>query len=281
MVETDLVDVPLKTIDLGTILSVILIILLAYLITRVIAYLLTWLAERAGGRRITVKMVLPLLKFTIYGIATYFILASILQLSSTQLVAFSGLLGAALGFGLKDLFADIIGGLVISVEKPYQIGDKVSIGGYYGEVTDIGIRATRLVTPDDNLVSAPNYIIFTQTVASASSGTPEMMVVIDLFVDPDSDAVTGLEILKEAVVTSRYVYISKKRPYTVLLEDFPYYRRLRAKAYVHDLRHEFEFKSEVTRRAWREFEKQGIQAPRAPIMGEQHTGKPDDAVGRK
>jgi small-conductance mechanosensitive channel len=281
MVETDLVDVPLKTIDLGTILSVILIILLAYLITRVIAYLLTWLAERAGGRRITVKMVLPLLKFTIYGIATYFILASVLQLSSTQLVAFSGLLGAALGFGLKDLFADIIGGLIISVEKPYQIGDKVSIGGYYGEVTDIGIRATRLVTPDDNLISAPNYLIFTQAVASASSGTPEMMVVIDLFVDPDSDAVTGLEILKEAVVTSRYVYISKKRPYTVLLEDFPYYRRLRAKAYVHDLRHEFEFKSEVTRRAWREFEKHGIQAPRAPIMGEQHTGKPDDAVGRK
>ncbi len=272
MVETDLVDVPLKTIDLGTILSVILIILLAYLLTRVIAYLLTWLAERAGGRRITVKMVLPLLKFTIYGIATYFILASILQLSSTQLVAFSGLLGAALGFGLKDLFADIIGGLIISVEKPYQIGDKVSIGGYYGEVTDIGIRATRLITPDDNLVSAPNYLIFTQAVASASSGTPEMMVVIDLFVDPDSDAVTGLEILKEAVVTSRYVYISKKRPYTVLLEDFPYYRRLRAKAYVHDLRHEFEFKSEVTRRTWREFTKQGIQAPRAPIMGEQHTG---------
>lgn len=281
MVETDLVDVPLKTIDLGTILSVILIILLAYLLTRVIAYLLTWLAERAGGRRITVKMVLPLLKFTIYGIATYFILASVLQLSSTQLVAFSGLLGAALGFGLKDLFADIIGGLIISVEKPYQIGDKVSIGGYYGEVTDIGIRATRLITPDDNLVSAPNYLIFTQAVASASSGTPEMMVVIDLFVDPDSDAVRGLEILKEAVVTSRYVYISRKRPYTVLLEDFPYYRRLRAKAYVHDLRHEFEFKSEVTRRAWREFAKQGIQAPRAPIMGEQHTGKPEDAAGNK
>ncbi|MGC9444010.1 MAG: mechanosensitive ion channel family protein [Candidatus Methanospirareceae archaeon] len=277
MVETDLVDVPVKTIDPGTVLSAILIILLAYLLTRVIAYLLAWLAERAGGRRITVKMLLPLLKFTIYGVAVYFILASILQLSSTQLVAFSGVLGAVLGFGLKDLFANIIGGLVISVEQPYQIGDKVNIGGYYGEVTDIGIRATRLVTPDDNLVSAPNYLIFNQAVASASSGTPEMMVVIDLFIDPDSDAVIGLEILKEAVVTSRYVYISRRYPYTVLLQDFPYYRRLRAKAYVHDLRHEFEFMSEVTRRAWREFEQRGIQAPRAPIMGELQTGNKQEA----
>ena len=281
MVETDLVDVPIKTIDLGTILSAILIILFAYLLTWVIANILTWLAERAGGRRIAVKMALPLLKFTIYGFATYFILASILQLSSTQLVAFSGLLGAVLGFGLKDLFADIIGGLVISVEKPYQIGDKVTMGGYYGEVKDIGIRATRLVTPDDTLVSVPNYLIFTQAAASASSGTPEMMVVIDLFIDPDSDAVTGLEILKEAVVTSRYVFISRRYPYTVLLQDFPYYRRLRAKAYVHDLRNEFEFMSEVTRRAWCAFEQRGIQAPRAPIMVEQHTGKPEDAAGPK
>ncbi|MBN1763310.1 MAG: mechanosensitive ion channel [Methanomicrobia archaeon] len=270
MADTTLVDVPLKSIDLGTILSTILILIIAYLITRVIAYLLTRFSERAGEYRITVKMVIPLLKFSIYGIAIYYIAASILSLSSTQLVAFSGLLGAAIGFGLKDLFADVVGGLVITVEKPYQIGDKVTIGGYYGEVSDIGIRATRLITPDDNLVSAPNYLIFTQAVASASAGSPEMMVVIDLFIDPDSDAELGLKILKEAVVTSKYVYISKKRPFTVLLEDFPFYRRLRAKAYVYDLRYEFEFKSEVTRRTWNEFAKRGIKAPELPIMGEQN-----------
>jgi small-conductance mechanosensitive channel len=273
MVNGTLVDVPLKTIDVGTILSIIVVVIVAYLLTRAITYILIWFSERAGERRITVKMVIPIVKFTIYGAATYIILASILSLSSTQLIAFSGLLGAALGFGLKDLFADVIGGLIITFEKPYQIGDKVNIGNYYGEVTDIGIRATRLITPDDNLVSAPNSLIFTQAVASASAGTPEMMVVIDLFVDPDSDAEVGLRILKEALVTSKYVYISKKRPFTVLLEDFPFYRRLRAKAYVYDLRNEFEFKSEVTRRTWKEFAKRGIKAPRLPVMTEHVANK--------
>ncbi|HUV03353.1 MAG TPA: mechanosensitive ion channel domain-containing protein [Desulfobacteria bacterium] len=268
MVDTTLIEVPLKTIGLGTILSSILIITLAYLLTRVIAYLLIRFSERAGEYRITVKMVIPLLKFSIYGIAIYYILASILSLSSTQLIAFSGLLGAAIGFGMKDLFADVIGGLIITLEKPYQIGDKITIGGYYGEVTDIGIRATRLITPDDNLVSAPNYLIFTQAVASANAGTAEMMVVIDVFIDPDSDAELGLKILKEAIVTSKYVYVSKKRPFTVLLEDFPFYRCLRAKAYVYDLRYEFEFKSEVTRKVWNEFAKQGIKAPQVTVMGE-------------
>jgi small-conductance mechanosensitive channel len=268
MVDTNLVDVPLKTVNFGTILSSILIILLAYLLTRIITYILIRFSERVGEHRITVKMVVPLLKFAIYGIALYYILGFVISLSSSQVIAFSGLLGAAIGFGLKDLFADVIGGLIIIFEKPYQIGDKVKIGEYYGEVSDIGIRSTRLITPDDNLVSVPNYLIFTQAVASANAGSPEMMVVIDLFIDPDSDAELAMRILKEAVVTSKYVYISKKRPFTVLLEDYPFYRRIRAKAYVYDLRYEFEFKSEVTRRTWKEFSKKGITAPQVNVMSE-------------
>jgi small-conductance mechanosensitive channel len=273
MVNGNLVDVPVPAIDTGLILRSILIIFLAYLLARAIAYFLTLISERAAEYRITVKMAIPLLKFSIYGIALYYVLRAVLNLSSTQLVAFSGLLGAAIGFGLKDLFADVIGGLFLVFEKPYQIGDKVKIGGYYGEVSDIGIRATRLITPDDSMVSVPNYLMFSQAVASANAGSPEMMVVIDLFIAPESEAEVALEILQEAVITSKYVYISKKRPFTVLLDDFPFYRRVRAKAYVYDLRYEFEFRSEVTRRAWQELTKRGIKAPELPVMGELFTGK--------
>lgn len=258
--------VSLPIIDTGAIISSILVILIAYLFIRVITFILVFISERAGQYRITVKMVLPLLKFSIYGITIYYILVNILKWESSQLIFFGGLLGAGIGFGLKDLFADIIGGIVITLEKPYQVGDKIKMGEYYGEVSDIGIRATKLVTPDDNLVSAPNYLIFTQAVASANAGASEMMVVIDLFIDPCSDAVLAMKILKESVVTSQYVYISKKRPFTILLKDYPFYRRLRAKSYVNDLRYEFEFESEVTRRAWIEFSKNGIKAPNVNIL---------------
>jgi small-conductance mechanosensitive channel len=265
--------VSLPIIDTGTIISSIVVILIAYLFIRVITFILVFISERAGQYRITVKMVLPLLKFSIYGIAIYYILVNILKWESSQLILFGGLLGAGIGFGLKDLFADIIGGIVITLEKPYQVGDKIKIGDYYGEVSDVGIRATKFVTPDDNLVSAPNYLIFTQSVASANAGAPEMMVVIDLFIDSDSDAVLAMKILKESVITSKYVYVSRKRPFTILLKDFPFYRRLRAKAYVNDLRYEFEFESEVTRRAWGEFSKNGIEASNLNIFSDGNIGQ--------
>jgi len=247
--------------DVDTVVTIILILVAAYLIVKVADYLLRKISEKAGRYRITVTMVIPLLKIIVYVSAVYFILRTIFEPDLTELALFSGLFGAAIGFGLKDIFADIIGGIVIAFERPYQIGDKIEVGGTYGEVTDIGLRATRVVTPDDSVVSIPNFAVFQEAAASQNAGKTEMMVTIDLFIDPRSDADLAMNIVKEALITSKYVYISPKRPYTVLLQDYPFYRRIHAKAYVNDLRSEFEFRSEVTRRAWAELARQGILPP--------------------
>jgi small-conductance mechanosensitive channel len=252
---------PFRTIDANLILFIIGLIIVAYVITYLLSFILTRVSERIGWYRSSVTMIIPLLKIVIYAIALYYITFAIIAPSLTQLVAFSGLFGAAIGFGLKDLFADLVGGIVIVFEKPYQIGDKVTIGNQYGEVKDIGLRSTRIQSPADEQVSLPNFTIFSQPVSSGNSGDLAMMIVIDLFVHPESDAGRAMKILKDALVTSKYVIISKKYPYTVLVEDFPFYKRIRAKGYVSDHRQEFEFKSEVTRRALVEFQRSGIRPP--------------------
>jgi len=254
-------ELPIKTIDANLILYIIFVIVVAYVLTYLLSFILVHVSERIGWYRTSVTMTIPLLKLLVYMVALYYIIIAVIEPSLTQMIAFSGLFGAAIGFGLKDLFSDIVGGIVIIFEKPYQIGDKVTIGDKYGEVKDIGIRSTRIQTPADELVSVPNISIFNQPVTSGNAGDLAMMVMIDLFIHPDSDAEKAMKILKEALVTSKYVIISKKYHYTVLLEDFPFYKRVRAKGYVNDLRLEFEFKSEVTRRAWAEFKKAGIQPP--------------------
>jgi small-conductance mechanosensitive channel len=269
-------EFPTKTIDTNLILYIISILIVTYVLSYLLSLILMHVSERIGWYRTSVTMVIPLLKLLIYAIAFYYILIALIEPSLTQMVAFSGLFGAAIGFGLKDLLADIIGGIVIIIEKPYQIGDKVTLGDKYGEVKDIGIRATRVLTPDDEMVSVPNFTIFNQPVTSGNAGDLAMMIVIDLFIHPDSDADKAMKILKEALVTSKYVIISKKYPYTVLLEDFPFYKRVRAKGYVNDLRLEFEFKSEVTRRAWAEYKSAGIRPPSfVPTIPDLHEPSPD------
>ncbi|AAM06765.1 TPA: mechanosensitive ion channel family protein [Methanosarcina acetivorans] len=257
----------LRSIDTQTVVTMFLILAAAYVLGRVITALISKLSEKMSRKdRIKVKMIIPAVKFGIYVLAFYYILREIFNIFGPELLLLTGLLGAAIGFGVKDLFADIIGGLVITFEKPYQIGDKISIGAYYGEVTDIGLRATKLVTPDDNTVTAPNSLIFNETVASGNYGASEMMVVIDLYIASESNVETAMRILREAVVSSKYVYISGSTPVTLLHKALPFYTRLRAKAYVNDLRDEFKFESDVHTRAWIEFLKNGIRAPQLHIL---------------
>ena len=257
----------IKSIETQTLVNIILAFFVAYIFARIITALLSKLSEKMSrSGRIKVKMVIPAVKFGIYIVAFYYFLTELLNIFGPELFLLTGLIGAAVGFGLKDLFADFVGGVIITFEKPYQVGDKISIGNYYGEVTDIGLRATKLVTPDDNTVTAPNSLIFNEAIASGNYGASEMMIVMDLYIASESDVKSAMKILRETVVTSKYVYISRTSPVILLHKSLPFYTRLRAKAYVNDLRDEFEFESDVHTRAWAEFGKNGIRAPQLHIL---------------
>ena len=256
-------------VDLGigqeALMRMVGVLVAAYLATWVVGYVLTAIAERLPRWGITIKIFIPIARVLIFGTAAYLILGPLLQLSTAQLLAASGLFGAALGFGLKDLFAAIVGGLVLVTENPYQVGDKVTIDGDYGEVTDIDLRATTLRTPDDSIVTIPNATMFTANVLNANDGTPEMMVVVELAVTASADVDRASAIVEEAMVTSKYVYVDDDHPFVVLVEDESYYRTIRGKAYVADLRGEFAFASDVTERSMAAFASEGIEVPEAPV----------------
>ncbi|RQD81394.1 MAG: mechanosensitive ion channel family protein [Methanocalculus sp. MSAO_Arc2] len=266
-----MVDVTLEELYheiLPLIIDAVLIFVGAYVIARTISFVLIRISEHFGHARIAVRMIVPILNIIIYTAAIMLLLHRVVTLSTIELVAFSGLLGAAIGFGLKDVFANIIGGVIIAFEKPFRIGDRITMGEYYGEVVDIGMLETRVVTPDDNYVTIPNYKIFTQSVASANAGLTEMMVVIDIYIDHHADIDRAVSIFKDAVVTSRHVYISDRCFYTVLTENQLHAIRLRARAYVWDLRDEFECMSEISRRTKRAFQREGILPPRLYVPGD-------------
>lgn len=252
-------DVPPVGVDAGTVAAAVVVFAVAYLAVRLVTYALTRVSEASVERRITVKMFVPIVKFVIYLAALYYVLGPVLDLSSTQILAFSGVLGAVLGLGIKDLFADIVGGLVIVLERPYRIGDMVELDDHYGEVTDIGIRSTELTTLDDDTVNVPNYLFFTKSVTNSNDGAPEMMVVTRFHLSPDADLDRAVEVVRDALRTSRYVYLSDDHGVDVRVEDSGGYVTLRGRAYVNDVRNEGAFRTDVTERVFDVFDDEGIE----------------------
>jgi len=256
-------------IDPGTVVSAVVVLVLAYAAGRVLSASLTAVADRLAKHRFRVTLLIPLTKFAVYGAALYLIVTTLFELTSAQLVAFSGLLGAAIGLGLKDLLADIVGGLILVVEQPYQVGDKVAIEDHYGEITDIGLRSTELLTPNDTVVVVPNFTFLNDAVANANDSAAEMLVVVEFYIDVDADADRAREIVEDALLTSPYVRVSPEHRYTVLVGDDHYYRTLTGKAYVTDLRNEYPFKTDVTERVLDAFAQEGIESPKVPAGGGQ------------
>lgn len=250
--------------DPVTVVNAIVILIVAYLVGKVISAAFRVLADRYLTNRFRVTLLIPLVKFLVYGLSLWIVVTLLFDFETAQLVAFAGLLGAALGLGLKDLLADIVGGLVLVAEQPYQIGDKVAIGGHYGEVTNIGIRSTQLMTPTDTLVSVPNYLFFNESIANANAGQAEMLATVEFYIDPESDARAARTIVEDALISSQYLYLGAEYPVEVHLEDDLHYRTITGKAYINDLRNEERFKTDVTDRVFKEFGRQGIESPKVP-----------------
>ena len=260
----DPTDVQPLDIGISTVVAALVVFAVAYILARAITYGLTWLSELSVRRRITVKMFIPIMKFIIYATAVVYVLGPLFDLTSGQILAFSGVLGAILGLGIKDLFANVVAGTMMIFESPYRIGDKIEIDGYYGEVKNIGMSSTKIMTFDDDLVTVPNYLSFTNAVSNSNAGENEMMVVPEFYVAPDADIDRAVSLVRDALRTSRYVYLSDDHGVSVRVFDGRGYRKLRAKAYVNDVRNEAAFQTDVTERVLEKFEEEGIESPEMP-----------------
>jgi len=241
----------------------VLIIVVTIVGARVLTKSLSRLGQRFPDKRLLINQVGSFLRFAIFLFGGLGATAFVIDLSREVLIAIGGTVAVAIGFALKDFVASIVAGLIILVDRPFQVGDRVSFDGYYGEISHIGLRSVRLVTLDDTQVTIPNNKFLTDTVASGNAGAVEMMIQMDFFIGLDQDEKQAKRIVQEALTSSRYVDLGLPWVVTVsqLIQDSYLAVRLRAKAYVLDVKFEKAFETDVTERVLEGFREAGIQPP--------------------
>ncbi|MCE2570589.1 miniconductance mechanosensitive channel MscM [Motilimonas eburnea] len=117
--------------------------------------------------------------------------------SKTQWLAAA--LTVGLGFGLQEIFANIVSGLMILFEKPIRIGDTVTIRDLTGTVSKIKTRATTLVDFDRKEIIVPNKAFITEQFINWELSDPIVRVIIHVGVTFDSDPVTVTNTLFKAM----------------------------------------------------------------------------------
>ncbi len=246
--------------DLGVKIFWSLVILIAFhFLIRTLIWILETLAERSVARRLSFKWMIPIARMALWAIAAYLIVLNVFRIDAQGILAASAALGVAIGIAAQDMLKNVLGGLTVVFDQPFQVGDKISVGGTYGEVVSIGLRSTRIVTADDNLVSIPNSQVVEEQVANANAGQLNCQVVTRLHLPGQVDERLAKRIAFEAAITSPYLFLEK--PIAVLVQDdfrTTFLTRITVRAYVLDPRFEFVFQSDVTERAREGFRTAGL-----------------------
>lgn len=86
----------------------------------------------------------------------------------SSLTILLGALGIGVGFGLQNVTSNFVSGLIILFERPIKIRDRIEVAGIHGDVIDISLRATTIVTNDNISVIVPNSEFISSTVINWS-----------------------------------------------------------------------------------------------------------------
>ncbi len=106
----------------------------------------------------------------------------------TPYLAGAGIAGIILGLALQDSLKNILGGISLLLDKTYQVGDKVALeNGEIGQISDIGLRSTKMVTYDNEVLYVPNGYMANSRVRNYTRPDPSVRVKVDFGVEYGSD----------------------------------------------------------------------------------------------
>ncbi len=123
-----------------------------------------------------------------------------------------------LGFGLQEIFANLVSGLIILFERPIRIGDLVTVNGTTGKVSRMQIRATTITDFDRRELVVPNKRFITEDVINWTLSDPITRFVIPVGISYDSDPTEAQQLLLR--VATRHPLVLREPEPTAVFVNF-------------------------------------------------------------
>lgn len=225
--------------------NIFLILVCTWALIALIRRLFPFVADRSPTRvRLYVLGAVPILRLVLLALAAVLVIPLIINPTMQNLVVIFGAAGVAIGFAFKDYVSSLIAGIVAVTERPYRPGDWVQVDDAYGEVTSVGLRSIRIVTPDDTVVTIPHLKLWDTNIYNSNDAAPTLLCVADFYLEPQHDAALVRSVLRDVALTS--AYLQTNRPIAVIVAEKPWATHYRLKAYPIDARDQFQFTSDLT-----------------------------------
>ena len=158
-----------QAINWNGIIRAVIIIIIAWLLLRFVDRIVENLGNTIAEHRLAFQRINAFFHYFVYVMTVVIIVMFSFDISPEIIALFGGAAVVAVGFATRDLLASLVAGILIIFDRPFQLGDRVTFGGEYGDVISIGLRSVKLRTLDDCTVTIPNNLFLSEVTSSANS----------------------------------------------------------------------------------------------------------------
>jgi len=188
----------------SAILHVVPAILAAVVVFIIGLFVAAWLAkmlqktlERRNVRRELVILFSRLLRWSVIIVVAILALQMV-GFNVSAFIAGLGVTGLVIGFALQDISRNFTSGVLLMIQEPFSLGDYISVAGHEGEVIDIQMRATELMSLDGLRILIPNGDVFTSTIINYTK-INRRRVSLDVGVAYDTDLQKASDVALHAI----------------------------------------------------------------------------------
>lgn len=209
----------------------------------------------------------PGLQYTLARVSQYIIVVigflisfQFVGIDLSSLAVIFGLLSVGIGFGLQNITANFISGLIIMFERPISVGDRVDVAGVEGDVTEINIRSTKIHTLNNISIIVPNTQFVENNVVNYSHGNPTFRLDVNVGVSYSSDLDTVLKALNE--VAQEHPKVMKNPKHEVHLTEFGDSAwNMQLRVWMPNVKDRYILKNELNQAIVRKFNDHDIEIP--------------------
>jgi small-conductance mechanosensitive channel len=260
ILQTKIVTINQTPITPASLVIFILVVLASVLLTRLFTRLVFDRVLKRfhikEGIRYTLRR-LTEYTFIVIGIIVAF---QFVGIDLSALAVIFGLLSVGIGFGLQNVTANFVAGLVLLFERPLRVGDRVTVGDVEGDIEEISIRATKITTLNNITIIVPNSAFTSSNIINWSYGDPRIRLDIDVGVSYGSDLELVLKSLKEVALENEQV-LKDPEP-DVLLRGFGDSSwNMRLRLWIDNPQGHHQIRSDINCAIVKKFREKGIEIP--------------------
>jgi small-conductance mechanosensitive channel len=181
-------------------------------------------------------------------------------------IAGAGVAGIAIGFAAKDTLSNLIAGILLIIDRPFEVGDRIEVwsapagSSTWGDVIDIGLRATKIKTTDNIVIIIPNNEIMLRDIINYTTISEKIRVRINIGIAYDANVQQAKDIILQVAATAKWV--SADPPPKVVVRNFGESSvDLQLRVWIADARRRMDTISYITDRIKAAFDEQGIEIP--------------------